>query len=699
MLPLGISEHERGGGIGGVGAARGLSLFDPPTTTALEAHLNEERRAKSGRDLRRERDAFLERLSREREHRVDLEARAATTIQASFRGFLARPRPPRPRARHVPTTAEANRRLVADLQAILSRAGLPTIPGLGPDGRKAPEGSEWGRGRGVARSAGAGCGGRGKRSRKQRMLEDAMATRMTKVVRGFLERRRVGRRRRAWDLERRRVATERIQRSFRAYRKRMGWKDLESGVVDSAAAKIQARWRGMSCRMALARRRREEALWKRQTASAITIQAAGRRRLAVARYGPQLTLVVARREREARAAAEAARPRRRWKGGAPASAAVARKSAAGSNISAASSISAGSAAAKTANGGRTRRSSAHRNHGNVGPTATAVTNSGHGQLSPRKERRSQGGSSAQREKTLGGVPANTSATKDHGGKAVGVKTVDVSDIAPASDSGVQRGPDGGVDPPQAPVKKRRASMAASLLFVETLSSSTEVYPSVTVEDVSVNSLTSSADITNDDGSTSASSAIVAVTESVVEGQTETNVGLATAEAGLREEGKSDSLILKESPLSMKPEEEMGPPAEGLPELLDVPLAMLSGESVTTPMTASVELGEDNESFAQVSEPLNGPSAGLSGERGTGTEQLQTTESLKVTAPLAATEPLVNSSKKPSMETVTEPLIVVASSSELSTDRSAAVSVESSAAELEAIRASAPVSLSATPNVT
>lgn len=676
-----------------------MSLFDPPTTTALEAHLNEERRAKSSRDLRRERHAFLERLSREREHRVDLEARAATMIQASFRGFLVRPRPPRPHARHVLTPAEANRRLVADLQAILSGAGLPTIPGLGPDGRKAPEGSEWGRGRGVARSAGARCGGRGKRSRKQRMLEDAMATRMTKVVRGFLERRRVKRRWRAWDLERRRVATERIQRCFRAYRKRMGWKDLESGVVDCAAAKIQARWRGMSCRMALARRRRDEALRKRQTASAITIQTAGRRRLAVARYGPRLTLVLARREREARAAAEAARPRRRWKGGAPASAAVARKSAARSNASTVSSISAGGTAAKTANGGRTRRNSAHRNQGSVRPTTAVVTNGGHGQLSPQKEPRSQGGSSAQGEKSLGGVPANTSAAKGNSGKEVGVKSSDVSNIAPASESGVQGGPDGGLDPPQAPVKKRRASMASSLLFIETLSSPTEVYPSVTVEDFSVNSLTSSADITNDDGSTSASSAIATVTESAVKGQIEDGVDLATAAAaGLWEEGESDSLMLKESSLSMKPEEEMEPLVEGFPVLLDVPLAVLSGESAATPMAASVEVEEDNESLAQVSDPLDGPSAESSRKTGTATEQLQATKSLRVAAPPVVTEPSVDSSRKSSTEPVTKTLMVP-SSCELSTNRSAAVSVESSAAGLEAIGASAPVPSSTTPNVT
>lgn len=72
--------------------------------------------------------------------------------------------------------------------------------------------------------------------------------------------------------------------------------------------------------MALARRAIEDAAGKRRTVSAVTIQAAARRRAAIARYGPNLTLGAARRKREARAAAEAARPRRRWNRGGPSAA-------------------------------------------------------------------------------------------------------------------------------------------------------------------------------------------------------------------------------------------------------------------------------------------------------------------------------------------------------------------------------------------
>ena len=316
-----------------------MDLPDSTVTTALEARLNEARRVKRGQELRRERKLFLTRLTLEREERVLLEAGAAAKIQALFRGFLARPRPPRTRPRQALTLAESNRRLVADLQAILSRAGLPTIPGLGPDGRKAVEGSDWGQGRGVeARrggetqgNSGSEAGGRPSRrgskgsrrsrSRKFRAFEDDMATRISKVIRGFLERRRFERRWAAWDEERRWAGASCLQRAWRSYHKRMGWHHLESGVMDRAATKVQARWRGMACRMALTHRREEDALWKRKTVSAVTIQTAARRRCMMARYAPKLTLRAARRQREAREAAEAARPRRRRNRGGPSGAA------------------------------------------------------------------------------------------------------------------------------------------------------------------------------------------------------------------------------------------------------------------------------------------------------------------------------------------------------------------------------------------
>lgn len=323
VLPYGVgAASTSASGSRGVG---GADLLDSPVTTALEAQLNEARRVKRGRDLRCEQQVFLSRLAREREERIILEAWAASRVQALFRGFLARPRPRRLRRRQILTPAESNRRLVADLQLILAHAGLPTIPGVGPDGRKALDGSNWARGRGVVTRArgGGGPGNRGvvgfsrPRSRKQRAFESEMSTRITKVVRGFLERTRYTIRWIEWDEQRRLASTILIQHAWRSYRKRMGWKELEAGVMDQAATEIQAHWRGMSCRMALIRKGKEEDLWARKTVSAITIQAAARRRLAAALYGPRLTLGAARRRREARAAAEAARPRRRWNRGGP----------------------------------------------------------------------------------------------------------------------------------------------------------------------------------------------------------------------------------------------------------------------------------------------------------------------------------------------------------------------------------------------
>lgn len=56
-------------------------------------------------------------------------------------------------------------------------------------------------------------------------------------------------------------------------------------VMDRAADKIQARWRGVACRMGLARKATDDALGKRRTVSAVTIQAAARRRAAIGRCG------------------------------------------------------------------------------------------------------------------------------------------------------------------------------------------------------------------------------------------------------------------------------------------------------------------------------------------------------------------------------------------------------------------------------
>lgn len=324
MLPSRSRNGERcrvngvlpyGSGASSVGW-KGTGLDDPPVKTALEAKLNEARRAQRSRDLRRETQAFLLRLAREREDRVSLEAWAATIVQAVFRGFLVRPRPRRPHARKAITAAESDRRLVADLQALLMRAGLPTVPGLGPDGRKAPEIYQWGQQR-IMLSRGGGRARRRVRLWRNWAFEDKMATRITRVVRGFIHRRRFLRHWTAWDQSRREKSAICIQNLWRRHCRHKDWCDRESAFKDRSIVKMQALWRGGAYRKVIASRKRENALWERKIMSAKTIQASIRRRIVMARYGARLTLRAERREREARVAAEAFR--RRWNHGGRAS--------------------------------------------------------------------------------------------------------------------------------------------------------------------------------------------------------------------------------------------------------------------------------------------------------------------------------------------------------------------------------------------
>lgn len=268
--------------------SKGRGAFGSQGATALESRLNEARRARHGRILQRERQVFLERLALERQERVVLEAWAVSRIQAIMRGYLARPRPPRLRPRKLLTPAEANRELVAELQAILSGAGLPTIPGMGLGGEKfrGRDGSKVGRSH-----VGKGQGRARPRSRKRRGLEHEMARRITTAALGFLGRREAGLRRAERDTQRLRSAVGRIELAWVLYRRRVEWRDFELGIMNGAAVRIQARWRGLACRMALAIEKRRRALFRRQTVSAITIQAAVRRRLAMSRYRTDLSLL------------------------------------------------------------------------------------------------------------------------------------------------------------------------------------------------------------------------------------------------------------------------------------------------------------------------------------------------------------------------------------------------------------------------
>ncbi|CAM9792568.1 unnamed protein product, partial [Scytosiphon promiscuus] len=472
------------GGVGAGGEAGVLvGLTDPPNATALENRLNEARRVKRSRDLRKERHLFLSRLALERKERVLLEAWAASRIQALLRGFLGRPRAPRARPRQKLTPAESDRRLVADLQAILARAGLPTIPGLGPDGRKAAEGSAWGQGRGRSGSRGVGTAGgssggggglRRSRSRRQRAFEDEMSTCITKVVRGFLERRRFGRRWAIWDAKRRWSSAARIQHAWRAYRKRMGWRELESEVMGRAAATIQARWRGTSSRMALDRWAVEDSLRDRRAVSAVTIQTAARRRIAIARHGSRLTLGAARRKREARAAAEAARPRRRWNRGGP----TAPASTAGGGASAEKGEKGSGRQGTDSNSSRGARPAVAAAADGIGDGGGGGSDAGRGEESrtatarplPRKEGIGDCGTGLAQPAAL---PSKKEADRQHHGDEEGQTLARVHDPSP----GVSRGKLGKSDNDgrgsvgeesrgrRLSERRARASQEASQLFV------------------------------------------------------------------------------------------------------------------------------------------------------------------------------------------------------------------------------------------
>lgn len=199
--------------------------------------------------------------------------------------------------------------------------------------------------------------------------------------------------------------------------------------------------------------------------SVLTIQTAARRRLAVARYGPRLTLVIARREREARAAVEAARPRRRWKGGAPASATAANNTTTAiSNPTGPVSMG---AEWTTVDGGRVRNSSAQGNEENVRSTAMAVKQSSHRHGRSQTNQQPQGDSAGQ-----GGGHSEGSFPTSTGMPGHGESTV--SQFPGSSGPSIRGGglcTDSKVDTSTAPPRqKRRASMASSLLFVDKIRS-------------------------------------------------------------------------------------------------------------------------------------------------------------------------------------------------------------------------------------
>eukprot|EP00611_Tribonema_gayanum_P024277 TRINITY_DN5320_c0_g1_i1.p1 TRINITY_DN5320_c0_g1~~TRINITY_DN5320_c0_g1_i1.p1 ORF type:complete len:503 (+),score=52.59 TRINITY_DN5320_c0_g1_i1:29-1537(+) len=285
----------------------------PPTALSIKSEAAT--RARRNKQLLLEHQAFMDRLARSRQERVETETWAATRIQAQVRGHLARPTrrtscqylPPSPyaygecststptshlkcrpemgveRGSCIPHThtqmrgeeAERDRRMVAELQKILLRAGLPPVPGIDSDGR--PLGSSL-----IERIK------RRKRVRRLRAMDNAAATTVQCMVRGKLSRRRVQRARSAKALTQRHAAAKRIQRAWHAYEKRGTWWQGAARQKHDAASAIQAVWRGTAARLHLKQRKRDNMVWQRRCRAAMLLQAfargfVARRQVATAR--------------------------------------------------------------------------------------------------------------------------------------------------------------------------------------------------------------------------------------------------------------------------------------------------------------------------------------------------------------------------------------------------------------------------------
>ncbi|CAM9629336.1 unnamed protein product [Chrysoparadoxa australica] len=228
--------------------------------TALTKQRELQSRAKKSRDMHREQSGFIARLTKEREERIELERWGATRIQSVFRGYLVRPRPLRPRARITMAGQEGNRKLVAEIQSILSKAGLPLIPGTGLDGN--PEGSE------AARLA--YLTKRWQKSRRFRAICTHAATKVQAIARGHSGRLRAQERQEEVLLARQHLGARKFQQAWCNYSYRKTWWDRAAGLKDEAAGKIQPIWRGVATRQHLAERRREErAMHRRDVACTI----------------------------------------------------------------------------------------------------------------------------------------------------------------------------------------------------------------------------------------------------------------------------------------------------------------------------------------------------------------------------------------------------------------------------------------------
>lgn len=251
-----------------------LKSSDNTNNSALFQQHEKDARAKLNKTLMKERKIFMERLHKERRERQELESWAATRLQSICRGYLVRPKPEKEsyRRKSAPplinlTLLDKNRKLVADLQQILSSAGLPLVKGVGIDGW--PNGSSV-----IERTM------KRQRSKRQRAVDEAAVIILQRVARGFMGRRYFRRIAETVLQGKKLVAVIHIQRNYRGYccRKLMDTRGARKRAA--AAVKIQALWRGVATRQHLKQRKKHEAVMKRRINATACIAGAARRRLA-----------------------------------------------------------------------------------------------------------------------------------------------------------------------------------------------------------------------------------------------------------------------------------------------------------------------------------------------------------------------------------------------------------------------------------
>eukprot|EP00620_Florenciella_sp_RCC1587_P017958 CAMPEP_0182568466 /NCGR_PEP_ID=MMETSP1324-20130603/9396_1 /TAXON_ID=236786 /ORGANISM="Florenciella sp., Strain RCC1587" /LENGTH=406 /DNA_ID=CAMNT_0024782611 /DNA_START=111 /DNA_END=1331 /DNA_ORIENTATION=+ len=232
------------------------------TSTLLSQKMEAKARMKMNRELHMERDAFMERLRQEREGRLESEVGAATSIQSAFRGYATRPH-----AESVVTMKDIRREKALKGEATIETAmlkdldiklGLKPIPGvtLNPPKKKMTKKQKrLAKKRAEEQEAGA--------LKLQSMLRVKTANEKTAKLRDQKERREANN------------AAFMIQRSYRGYQGRQGFKQKREC---ESATLIQQRFRVMTAKARVKDLKEDAIQKKREDMAASALQAAARGR-------------------------------------------------------------------------------------------------------------------------------------------------------------------------------------------------------------------------------------------------------------------------------------------------------------------------------------------------------------------------------------------------------------------------------------